>query len=927
MDRRWILGLLVIVSSQAVRPVFADVTPELLRQIRASTFEVVMKKPTVEAVRYEKPLPLDLLPYIERTDLYRSLGTAFAISPNTYVTAAHVLIAGIDSQFGPPALRMSDGTVHSIANILAFEASEDFVVFSLTDAQSSVALPTNRSPHVDDAVLAVGNALGDGIVVRDGLFTSETAEEQDGRWKWIRFSAAASPGNSGGPLLDSSGKIIGVVIAKSPNENLNYALPIARVLDTVPAKARFDQRALTRLPFLQGSQTYSMKDEFMLPLNWETFARSYQALVARHADHAREALLATYASTMFPRGNGSEAILFDSDPTSRTPGVVLQQADGTWTVQVPDLQFTDLPGDGKVGFGSVAGIGLLALHRGNEGDDDGFYADSKSFMDIALKALNLRRQVGSDQVRVVSLGAAASDIVTMDASGRKWQVRVWPVPFIDMYLVTQLLPTPDGYIGLVAYAPSSILREVKAQLSLLANQATLTYVGTTKQWQAFLARPALLPETLKDVRLESNPQWKLHTPRFEMRMPPDLMQIDSHSELLLGMNFTQDGPKVIWGVGGAWWYRDAQEKAYVGLWRAPRPPATAKLETRTRFDDLQARRSPYDGSPVRASSDTINVQMGIQAPGAKDGLASSGVAYGLTMQLDGHLAPPQIALAETAAIQATHILERAIGPDVAAAAPVTVSAPLNGFQIPKTISGAQLDERGKDLRGRLFSDDVSKYVLPLIQNGSAQGAYSEVMGSVMQYWDVAPGVISNRDLWQSFLLHNHFPENTPHSAEVIAAESALQNLLVAGTTPNSEWTTRSRALTVLYVKERQSMIFKAAQDAAGSLTFHPRRSGCPAPTDHTSGTGRPKLATAPSSLDAYYPPDLRKRNIQGSVIVSLKVNSSGCATEIAVAGSSGAEEFDEAALSWVETASFLAGEKDGKAIDATTQLVVTFTEQ
>ncbi|HTB67738.1 MAG TPA: serine protease, partial [Steroidobacteraceae bacterium] len=246
---RRLMALLVVASG--IHLAFADVSPELQRRIRASTFEVVMKKPPEDAVRYEKPLPLELLPYIERTDRYRSVGTAFAIGPNRYVTAAHVLLAGIGSQFGAPALRSSNGAVHPIVNIQKFSAAEDFVEFSLAEPLNVAALPTNRTPQLDDAVFAVGNALGEGVVIRDGLFTSQIAEEQDGRWKWIRFSAAASPGNSGGPLLDATGRIIGVVIAKSPNENLNYALPIANVLDAPPLQARFDQRALTRLPFAQ----------------------------------------------------------------------------------------------------------------------------------------------------------------------------------------------------------------------------------------------------------------------------------------------------------------------------------------------------------------------------------------------------------------------------------------------------------------------------------------------------------------------------------------------------------------------------------------------------------------------------------------------------------------------------------------------------
>ena len=79
-------------------------------------------------------------------------------------------------------------------------------------------------------MFAVGNALGEGVVIRDGVYTSDSPEEQDGKWNWLRFTAAASPGNSGGPLVDRHGQLIGVVLRKSPSENLNYALSIAQVL-------------------------------------------------------------------------------------------------------------------------------------------------------------------------------------------------------------------------------------------------------------------------------------------------------------------------------------------------------------------------------------------------------------------------------------------------------------------------------------------------------------------------------------------------------------------------------------------------------------------------------------------------------------------------------------------------------------------------
>lgn len=45
---------------------------------------------------------------------------------------------------------------------------------------------------------------------RDGIYTSDTSEDRNGEWRWIRFSAVASPGNSGGPLLDKDGKVAGI---------------------------------------------------------------------------------------------------------------------------------------------------------------------------------------------------------------------------------------------------------------------------------------------------------------------------------------------------------------------------------------------------------------------------------------------------------------------------------------------------------------------------------------------------------------------------------------------------------------------------------------------------------------------------------------------------------------------------------------------
>lgn len=949
---RILISTLTLALVMAV-PALAAVTPEFQRAVRGATFEVVLKKPTPDPVSYEKPLPLELLPFVERTDLYRSVGTAFAVDKKTYVTAAHVIVAAIGSQYGAPALRASDGTVHPIGSVLKFSAHEDFVVFSLADNSEAPVLQTTRARRVDDPVFAVGNALGDGIVIRDGLFTSQTPEEQDGRWKWIRFSAAASPGNSGGPLLDAEGKVIGVVIAKSANENLNYALPIDNVLDAPDSKARFDQRRLVTLPYLHGSTTYTFKDEFALPLAWPQFVRTFQALVERHSEKARQQLLSAYAGSLFPKGNGTESILYDVDTGAREMGVVIQQSNDNWTIERPQFQFTDLPGDGQVGIAGATGTVLLRLNRPGEAADDAFFGDSRAFMDIALKALNLQRPVGSDHVKVTSLGSAASDVQIKDHFGRTWQERVWAIPFLDSYVAALLLPVPDGYGALVSYCPSMDLRDCKVRLELVADQVTVPYEGTLAQWRTFLGRKPLLPDALKDMTLDSAAGWKLHTRRFETTVVPSLLKLDNHSKLVLDMAYMYEGTKVVWDVGAAWWFRDSQEKAYLGLWRQPRPPSTAKLELRNQFSDLQGQRSPYDASPVRDSADTISTSMMIQVAGTKDGMASADLVYGLTLRLDEHPSPEEISVQKASALKAIRILEHGIGQDVVASSPKNspptenLSPYLNGELARIQDAAHQSDNLyGKDIRGRLFSQDVDDYLISSARTaignstGHSGGAVMKItdgeetltpekiekhlqerVAALERYWRIAPGVVHGRELWPSFLSHNHLSESTPHEESVLAAESSLNAVLASGP-PDETWAQRAKELADAYASERRQITRALKSDAAA--TYHPRQSPCPAAAQRTSGKETPVIGPIEHSLDEFYPPALARKSIEGLVVLSVRVSAAGCVTEAAVTGSSGSDEFDTAALRWVETASYLPAERAGVAVGSKANVAVDF---
>src|SRR6478752_6211773 len=134
-----------------------------MKSIRAATFEVVLKKPQTDPLQYDRPPPLDLLPFSIRNDKYESLGTAFAIAPGKFITAAHVATSVSGSMWGTPALRDARGNVYPIDKVLRFSLDRDFMVFTATGAPQVAPLPTSTSFQFDTQVLAVGNALGDGI--------------------------------------------------------------------------------------------------------------------------------------------------------------------------------------------------------------------------------------------------------------------------------------------------------------------------------------------------------------------------------------------------------------------------------------------------------------------------------------------------------------------------------------------------------------------------------------------------------------------------------------------------------------------------------------------------------------------------------------------------------------------------------------------
>jgi serine protease Do len=589
-----VLAALLVAAAQVPPCLLASLTPELQKKVEAATFEVVLRKPEKETITYEKPLPLELIPYAERTDAYWSVGTAFVIAPNTFVTAAHVIAVGVASQFGLPAVRATDGKVFVIDKVVKFAAHEDYAVFTVSGAPPTVPFDTNTSPEIDQPIFAVGNALGEGVVVRDGLLTSRTPEQQDGRWKWLRFSAAASPGNSGGPLLDSQGRVLGIVIAKSPSENLNFASPIELVLNGAQ-RASFDIRQSFGLPpVLQGTIVAEMKDAFALPLPYAEFARSWRAAVLRFFKDNQAKLLASQAEQLFPQGQSARLLakLYHSPE----PSLVQQDQDHSWdahTCSTPTE--TPLPGDGRIWF---CPDGLFRVQYPFGSVDEHRYADSRAFMDLFLKGFRLPRTVGGQAVRITSLGAAQQDSMLKDRFGRQWQHRVWSLGYADYYVHMLALPTPDGYVGLVNVAPSVLLDTMNEAARFFADYLYVSYQGTLAQWQAFLGRSDLRPTVLDHVKLQYEMGNGLRFDSQRIQLDTNgVLKVSADSSLELRMTYLTERGALAWDIGGVVVNRDRDGKTYLAAYRQPKPGDDAGKEARERWEHMRKHDADYSGTP------------------------------------------------------------------------------------------------------------------------------------------------------------------------------------------------------------------------------------------------------------------------------------------------------------------------------------------
>jgi len=158
------------------------------------------------------------------------------IATNNHVIAnAHIITISLDDNESVPAEVVGTHVDSDLAVLAAsrIALAEKGVAYTIAVLGNSDAL------RMGDTVVAIGNAMGEGQTVTRGIVSALNLRISiDGTnliLDVLQTDAAVNPGNSGGPLVDRHGHVIGIVTAKllgADVEGMGYALPIneARVI-------------------------------------------------------------------------------------------------------------------------------------------------------------------------------------------------------------------------------------------------------------------------------------------------------------------------------------------------------------------------------------------------------------------------------------------------------------------------------------------------------------------------------------------------------------------------------------------------------------------------------------------------------------------------------------------------------------------------
>ncbi|MBQ2872618.1 MAG: trypsin-like peptidase domain-containing protein [Bacilli bacterium] len=230
------VGAYLIVSNFSVQSVVKNITTSELVETSISVSVDKVYSSTVIVVAYKDGKQI-------------STGTGFVYKKDgnkAYIMTNNHVIDSADTV----EVEFNDKSERIDAKILGGEVYSDIAVLTIDAKEASQVVETGNSDEIKlgDTIFTVGSPMGvtyKGTVTKGILSGKDrmvevnlTGNTTDYYMKVLQLDAAVNPGNSGGPLCDVSGKVIGIIslkIVQDEVEGMGFAIPIEDALEYASA--------------------------------------------------------------------------------------------------------------------------------------------------------------------------------------------------------------------------------------------------------------------------------------------------------------------------------------------------------------------------------------------------------------------------------------------------------------------------------------------------------------------------------------------------------------------------------------------------------------------------------------------------------------------------------------------------------------------
>jgi len=157
-------------------------------------------------------------------------GSGFIIADGGYVVTNEHVMSGATSA----SITTYDGKIHSVTKI-GEDINMDITLLKiLSTSYSPLELENSNNVQIGEKVIAIGNPLGLQFSVSEGIVSAVNREGDNGISGYLQTDTSLNSGNSGGPLINKEGKVVGINNFKIiGGENLGFALQSDYLKDTI----------------------------------------------------------------------------------------------------------------------------------------------------------------------------------------------------------------------------------------------------------------------------------------------------------------------------------------------------------------------------------------------------------------------------------------------------------------------------------------------------------------------------------------------------------------------------------------------------------------------------------------------------------------------------------------------------------------------